>query len=159
MAPLYTAAVAPFYSAVDTLQGGLLLFERKYDAAIAAAEKAVALNPNHATNTALLALILNQAGDPARAVSVIKTAMRLSPYYPSWFVQTLGFAHLGTGKYAAALAAFDEYVERARSPHQRAEGLLARAEGLAGLEREAEARAEIARALELAPEIVASHNR
>ena len=115
---------------VYALQGGLLLFKREYDAAIAAAEKAVALNLSHATNTALLALILNQAGDPARAVSVIKTAMRLSPYYPSWFVQTLGFAHLGTGEYAAALAAFDEVLERAQSPFQRAEGLFGPGRGL-----------------------------
>ena len=144
---------------VYALQGAVHLYRREYDQAVAAAEKAVTLNSNHATNTAILAFIENYAGQPQSAISHMKTAMRLSPYYPAWFVQALGSAYLGADDFEAALAASTEFIGRAGSPTQAARGLIIRAEALAGLGRADEAGAEIAKALDLDPGVVAAYRR
>ena len=53
---------------VYALQGGIHLYRGEHDAAVASGEKAVALSPSHATNSALLGLFLQNAGRPEEAV-------------------------------------------------------------------------------------------
>ena len=65
----------------------------RHDAAIAEGERAVALNPNHADNTANLGCSYVMSGRPADAVACMRKAMRLSPVYPAWYLNVLGFAH------------------------------------------------------------------
>jgi len=97
---------------VYALQGAIHLFQRRHEAAVASGEKAVALNPNHANNTALLAVFLHNAGQPKEGISKMKRAMRLSPYYPAWFLEELGFAYLDAQQPEEALAAFAQFLER-----------------------------------------------
>ena len=42
--------------------------------------------------------------------------MRLSPYYPTWFVATLGLAYMMTGDYPNAIAAHEELIKRKSFP-------------------------------------------
>ncbi|MDH3918010.1 MAG: hypothetical protein OEU25_07490, partial [Rhodospirillales bacterium] len=133
---------------VYALQGAIHLFRREYDEAVEAGEKAVAANPNHATNTALLALILQNVGRPKEAIRAYKTAMRLSPYYPAWFLEVLGFAYIGAEQPDEALVAFETFLDREPSAAHAAHAHIGRALAYGALGRDGEARAEVAKALE-----------
>ena len=137
-------ALDPDIPDVYALRGAIHLYRREFADAIAEGENALRLNPNHATNAALLALTLLNSGRPADALSMIRTAMRLSPYYPDWFVGILADAHYDLGEYkpsAAVLLGFLERPERAYAAcHCRAGIALA----YAALGREDEAREQIA---------------
>jgi adenylate cyclase len=43
---------------------------------------------------------------------LVKKAMRLSPYYPDWYLGPLGVAYRLTGNYDEAIAAFEKRRER-----------------------------------------------
>jgi TolB-like protein/class 3 adenylate cyclase/Tfp pilus assembly protein PilF len=138
---------------VYALQGAIHLFRREYDQAVAAGEKAVALNPNHATNTALLAMILQNVGRPQEAARKFKTAMRLSPYYPAWFLELLGFTYLDAGRPDDALAAFETFLARAPNPVHAAHAHLGRAFAHHSRGEDEAARSEVAKALDADPGI------
>ncbi len=109
-------ALDPDIPDVYALRGAIHLYRREFADAIAEGEKALELNPNHATNAALLAMTLLNAGRAADALAMIRTAMRLSPYYPDWFVGILADSHYDLGQYeqsAAVLLGFEERPERA----------------------------------------------
>jgi TolB-like protein/class 3 adenylate cyclase len=139
---------------VYALQGAIHLSRREYDEAIEAAEKAVALNPNHATNTALLAMILQNVGQPKEAIRKFKTAMRLSPYYSAWFLEVLGFTYLDAKQPDEALVAFETFLDRRqpRAAHV-AHAHIGRALAYDALGQYDEARAEVAKAVEADPGI------
>ena len=63
---------------VHFVAGQVRLFQRKHAEAIAAAERAIDVDPNYADAFALLAWTLNYAGRPAKAMSALNMAMRLS---------------------------------------------------------------------------------
>ncbi len=144
---------------VYALQGALHLLKGEYDEAIEAGEKAVAYNPNHATNTALLAMILHHVGRHEEAVRRFKTAMRLSPYYSAWFLEVLGFAYLGTRQPEEALVAFEEFLARRGIGTHASHAHIGRALAYHALDRDDEARAEVARALEVEAGISVSQLR
>ena len=144
---------------VYALQGAIHLFNREYDEAIAAAETAVAFNPNHATNTALLALILHNAGRPEEAVRLYTRAMRLGPYYPDWFLEELGFTYLDAGRPDEALVAFARFLDRDPAAIHAAHAHVGRALAHDALGQDDAAVAEIARALQASPRISLSHFR
>ena len=133
---------------VYALQGTIHLLKREYDEAIEAGEKAVAHNPNHATNTAILAMILHNAGRPKEAIQKFKTAMRLSPYYSAWFLEVLGFAYLAAKQPDEALVAFEEFLVRRRSATHASHAHIGRALAYHALGQDDEARAEVAKAVE-----------
>ncbi len=133
---------------VYALQGAIHLFKREYDEAIEAGEKAVAYNPNHATNTAILAMILHNAGRPKEAIRKYKTAMRLSPYYSDWFLEELAFTYLDAKQPDEALVAFEKFLDRKPSPTLAAHSHIGRALAYHALGQDDEARAEVAKAVE-----------
>ncbi len=138
---------------VYALQGAIHLYKRQYNEAVAAGKKAVDINPNHATNTALLAMILHNAGQPEEAIELFKTAMRLSPYYPAWFLEELGFSYLDAGQFDLALVAFNKFLDRKPDPSHGAHSHVGRALAYHFLGQENEARAEITKALEIDADI------
>lgn len=142
---------------VHALLGMIHLSRRNYDAAVAAAERAVADNPNHATNVALLALILRNAGRPQDAIRRYKTAMRLSPYYPSWFLEDLGFAYLDAAQPEEALITFEKFLERKPDPVHVAHAHMGRALAFHRLGQHDMARAEVVKAVETDPGVSSSH--
>ncbi len=133
---------------VYALQGAIHLYKREYDEAIEAGEKAVAFNPNHATNVALLAMFLHNAGRPEEAIGMYKTAMRLSPYYSDWILEDLGFTYLDAKQPGAALVAFEKFLDRKPSAMHAAVSHIGRALAYHALGQDDAARAEVAKALE-----------
>jgi len=142
---------------VYALQSAIHLFKRQYDEAIEAAEKAVAFNPNHATNTALLAMILHNTGRPKKAIRMYKTAMRLSPYYPAWFLEDLSFSYLDAKQPDEALFAFQKLLDRKPPAIHAAHGHIGRALAHHALGQDDKARAEVAKAIEADAGISLTH--
>jgi TolB-like protein/class 3 adenylate cyclase/Flp pilus assembly protein TadD len=86
---------------------------RKHDKAVAYAEKTIALAPNFASNLATVALPFLYSGKPEVAIELVQTAMRHSPYYPSWYLPVLGLAYRLTGQYDEAIDALESWRARA----------------------------------------------
>ena len=131
-----------------TLSAALLILQREHEAAIAACLRALAIRPNDTTNLAFLALVYGFAGEPEKALPRIRQAMRLSPYYPAWFLGPLVEAQVQLGHLEEALALTRLFVERMpETPmiHARLAGLLG------ALGHAEEGRGVLARVLELAP--------
>ena len=83
----------------------VLAAQRQYDRAIAEAERAIQLAPNHADSHAHLAVILTWAGAPEAAVPRMQRAMRLDPAPPYWYLFGMGHAQFLLQKYDNAVAA------------------------------------------------------
>ncbi len=88
------------------------LLAHAHDQAMAEAERAVALNPNHADNAANLACIYAVGSRPAEAAALMQRAIRLSPIYPTWYLNILGFGHYQTGQYDEAEKALKLALQR-----------------------------------------------
>jgi len=86
---------------------------RQHDKAIAYGEKALALAPNFADVQAAIALPFLYSGRPEEAIQLVKKAMRLSPYYPDWYLPVLGHAYRLTGQYKEAIDALESWRTRA----------------------------------------------
>jgi len=94
------------------LLGYYHLLAGAHDKAAAAGERAVALNPNHADNAANLACSYAVADQPAEAIPLLQRAIRLSPIYPTWYLNILGFANLRVGRYDEAETALKLALQR-----------------------------------------------
>ena len=94
------------------LLGLCSLSREKHDEAITMSEKAIALAPNHAENLAIAAAILNKSGQPERSFELIKSAMRLCPIYPGWYLHVLATACRLLGRNESAVSAFEEGIRR-----------------------------------------------
>ena len=73
--------------------GYVLLCKRQHDAAIAEFERAFALNPNFIDHRYVQVLIC--AGEPARAIEVLESSIRLDPFQPLLFA----FGQRGSANY------------------------------------------------------------
>jgi adenylate cyclase len=91
--------------------GVVLAWKRQHEVAVAEFEKAVALNPNFTDWRMAIALVY--AGQSKRAIQVLKTHMRLDPFYVPLAPHWLGLAHFTLKQYPEALAALSECALRA----------------------------------------------
>lgn len=85
---------------------------RRYEEAIADAERAVALDPNDADNYAQLAYVLAFAGRPSASVSLMERAMRLDPHYPPNYLGILGVAKFALGELEETAALLERRYTR-----------------------------------------------
>jgi adenylate cyclase len=60
----------------------------------------------------MLALPFLYSGKPEEAIELVKNAMRLSPYYPAWYLPVLGHAYRLTGQYEEAIAFLESWRDR-----------------------------------------------
>jgi adenylate cyclase len=130
------------------LMGSVHLLKREHEKNIALKEQAVALNPNHADNTALLAIALTYGGRPEEGIRVFKKAIRLNPFPPAWYFNFLGIAYRLTGQYEESIATCNR-ATRLNPDQLFAHACLAAAYSLLG--REEEARAEATEVLRIHP--------
>ena len=86
---------------------------RQHDKAVEYGERALALAPNFTDITATIAIPFMYSGRPEEAIELVKNAMRLSPYYPAWYLPVLGFAYRFTGQYEEAIALLETWRARA----------------------------------------------
>ena len=133
---------------VHGLCGFLYLYLRDYEQATAEGERAVALHPNGAEVSAMLAVILTYAGRPEEALRLIHKAKRLSPYHPGWYLWIQGVICRLLGQYEESVAALRAAIERDPNTW---ESRVALAVTYSLLGRDGEARAELAAALAIEP--------
>jgi adenylate cyclase len=119
---------------------------REHDAAVAAFERAMALNPNFMDWRFARALVL--AGEPERAIAAVERHMRVDPFYVPLAPGSLGLARYMLKQYSEALAPSRECA--ARAPNLRL-GHLCLAAAYAQLGRIDEARIEAAEVLQIDP--------
>jgi adenylate cyclase len=127
--------------------GYVLLFRHQHDAAIAAFERAFALNPNFVDNR--FAIVLTYAGEPERAIEVLKAKLRLDPFRPvTCSLGGVSIAYYMLKRYGDAVRLFRECASclpDIQAPH------LWLACASAQLGRIEEARAEAAEVLRINP--------
>jgi adenylate cyclase len=122
--------------------------DRQHERAIAESERAIALDPNNAEGYFGLGFALGFAGRTAEAISTLEKAMRLNPQYPANYIVALGFAYQMAGQYVEGIAVYKRALTR--NPD-----ILFVHANLAiiysELNREEEARAEVAEIQRLSP--------
>jgi adenylate cyclase len=111
---------------------------RDFDAAHAAAERAIALNPNESTIQASLGTHMFYSGRWEEGITVVRRAVALNPRHPAWLHGVLASDHYRRGDYEAALA---EIKKNTRHDTMRRIILVA-TYGQLGRQREAEAALE-----------------
>ena len=92
--------------------GAVYLTKKQHEPAIAAAERALALDPNFAYGHVALADVLTFAGRPQEAIGLIEKAMRLDPAHPADAFVALGHAYYAAGRYEEAIAALKSALAR-----------------------------------------------
>ena len=83
--------------------GGLYLYEKRYDRAIAEGQKALVLGPNDADNHVTMGHILRFVGRFEEAIVLIQKAMRLQPDHPSWYLGELAMCYYYVGRHEEAI--------------------------------------------------------
>jgi adenylate cyclase len=91
--------------------GTVLAWKRQHEAALAEFDKALALNPNFTDWRIAIGLVY--AGEPARAIELLKKHMRLDPFYAPLAPHWLGLAHFTLKQYWHALPFLRECALRA----------------------------------------------
>lgn len=80
-------------------------FHGDFDLAIMHFQRALALNPNDATGLALMGSVLGIAGRPEEGAEMIRQAMMLNPFHPSWYWGQLAIVLYAARRYEEALEA------------------------------------------------------
>lgn len=141
------------------LQGAVHLFRKEYDQAIAAGRRAITLGPSNAENHALMGVFMKYAGRHLEAIEYSEKAMRLQPYYPTWYLFNVALPYFWMKKPAESIPRFLEIIERQKDiggPHLMwAEVFVTSAYGHLGLEKDA--RAHLVNVMRLVPEASVNH--
>ncbi len=86
-----------------TALGFAELFMHRPDRALAAVDRAVALNPNSADAHAVRGTVLNFLGRPEEGLVELELAMRHNPHYPDWYLTPIGRVYYLLGRYDEGL--------------------------------------------------------
>ena len=104
--------IDPDMGSAYMLRGAIAFLRDRHDEAIGLCQKAVDLAPSDAWATACLGLVCIYGGESERAVAALKTAMRLSPYYPAWYTYNFALANLWSGSLATAQEAAEAHLKQ-----------------------------------------------
>ena len=129
--------------------GTLHLWRGEHDKSITMRKKAYTLNPNDSGNIAGMAWTMFASGEPEEALVLIKEAMRLNPSFPDWWLMILQESYRLSGRYDEAIDAIHEELRRLDNYFTRTRLALYYAQ----TGRDEEARAEIAKVLQLRPDM------
>ncbi len=94
------------------IMGAIRLFQRRFEEAEDATRRAVESGPNLADGLVWRAIVLNYTGRPAEALGRIAKAMRLSPYFPDWYLGIQAVSYRALGQLEQAIAADKARLER-----------------------------------------------
>jgi len=101
-------SIDPNIGSAYMLRGGIAFLRDRHKEAIELCEKAIELAPSDSWAMAFLGLVCTYGGKSERAVEVLKTALRLSPHPPNWYIESFAMAHLWIGDLATAQEAAEE---------------------------------------------------
>jgi tetratricopeptide (TPR) repeat protein len=92
--------------------GQLYWLRKEPDKAIAALERAIAINPNGAHAYAHLGNLFTALGRPEEGIKLIEKAMRLDPIPPDFYLTNLGVAYRFVGQYEDAIELYRRVLQR-----------------------------------------------
>jgi tetratricopeptide (TPR) repeat protein len=127
------------------------LFQRDYDQAVASGKRAVELGPNMSDVKAVAAIITSAVGDWEQTIELIKSAMRLHPRFPSWYLLYLSRAYAFNGDPQMAISTAEQGLGRAESDNMRGGFYLVMAWALVEAGQIDRAREKMTEALKLTP--------
>jgi adenylate cyclase len=84
------------------------LYRKQHDAAFAAYERALELNPNDADILAETSDALAADGRYQEALESLARAMRLNPFYPDWYLWLLGDVYFQLGDYRTVIGTLEK---------------------------------------------------
>jgi adenylate cyclase len=87
-------------------------YQRTPRKALAEAKSAVALDNNDPAGHLAMANAMLKAGKATEAVESVRTAMRLDPYYPAFYLNRLGQAQFAMGEYDNAAETLEKSAKR-----------------------------------------------
>ncbi|MDJ0810573.1 MAG: adenylate/guanylate cyclase domain-containing protein [Desulfobacterales bacterium] len=96
---------------ICVLSGIFHLYNAEHDKAVAESQQAIALGPNNADVHALMAHILRFNGRFEEAVTMIRKAIRLQPFYPAWFLAELSMCYYYLDQFSDALATAEKFKD------------------------------------------------
>jgi len=85
--------------------------QKKYDLALAEAEKAISIDPNYANGHVLVATLLYYEGRAEQGLERMKMAARLNPHHPHNYPFHMGQAYFVLKRYEEAIEAFEKGLE------------------------------------------------
>ncbi|MCH8154398.1 MAG: tetratricopeptide repeat protein, partial [Proteobacteria bacterium] len=94
------------------LRACVLVYRKRYEAAVAAARAGVAHNPGSADARAYLGYALMSAGRPEEAMRYYREAIRLNPLHPIWYLPAMARALDALGEGDAALQTAEAALAR-----------------------------------------------
>jgi adenylate cyclase len=102
--------INPTLGSAYQLLGAVAFLRDRHDEAVALCRRGRDLAPGDSWSQAFFGMICHYADDPKTALASLRTALRLSPYPPTWHVYHLSLASLWAGELEAAT----EWAERYR---------------------------------------------
>lgn len=117
----------------------LLVREHRSDEAVAALQKAIALDPSDPWTYEGLSQALNFNGRPAEGRTFLDTALRVDPGWTEWRRYQAGLAAFGQGRYEEAVAQLEQVDVRSPNPWTKFYSLHVLVAALAHLDRLPEA--------------------
>ena len=88
------------------------LYYRKPDKALREAEQAITFNANDPAGHLAMAAALLKAGTPVEAANSVRTAMRLDPDYPAYYLHRLAQAQYQMGAFQDAVETLEKSAKR-----------------------------------------------
>jgi len=137
---------------VHILLGTIYLAQRLHDQAIAAGNHSILLAPGMSIAHAHLANTMFFSGRFEDAIALTEKAMRLSPWYPAFYLSPLARSYAFKGRYEEAIATSSQLYDRSRTGDYPQEWALLHLAGLyVAVGRQDEARSLVAEALKINP--------
>jgi tetratricopeptide (TPR) repeat protein len=95
-----------------TVLASLYLLRKEYDKAVAAAERAITLNPNAADAYSELGFVLTVSGRAEEGLKILEKSERLNPIPPAEHLNQLGYAYRSLGRYEEAIEVHEKVLKR-----------------------------------------------
>ena len=100
---------------VHGLLGLIHLYQMQHEKAIFEGQKAITLGPNNAEAHMIMAHIFRFSGMFNKAISMIQRALRLEPYYRSFYLSGLAMCYYYLDRYEESVAKAKEYLSLAEN--------------------------------------------
>ena len=112
-------------SLANVAASGINLYNRRYEAAVTEATRAIARDPNDPEAYIAMAWAMITTGRPGPGLELVERAMRLNPTYPNYYVLARGMAYFAMDDLERAADVFAQALERDRGAIELAPPLAA----------------------------------